>query len=79
MAATLDEQGQLHIPAAIRDRLGLQAVAPLTLPVAGDKLRIANRIGAIRRMQQRFAPLRNPLHAIVDEFLRKRRRTAEQE
>jgi AbrB family looped-hinge helix DNA binding protein len=69
----LGKEGRILIPAAIRNQLGMQAGEPLTLSVVDGEVRIARRVEAVRRMQQRLAHLRDPDRPVVDELLRERR------
>lgn len=74
---TLSREGWILIPVAVRNELNLSPGEPLMLTVVDDELRITSRISAIRQMQQRLVPLRDPERPVVDELLQERRTESE--
>lgn len=75
----LSKEGRILIPAAIRNQLGLKPGEALTLSVVDGEVRVTSRTSAIRQMQKRLAPLRDPQHPVVDELLRERREASASE
>ena len=78
-SATISKEGRVIIPAAVRRALGFQASDALTLVVKDGELRLLRRQDALRNMQQRLRPLRDPAKPAVDELLAERRAEAARE
>jgi AbrB family looped-hinge helix DNA binding protein len=77
--ANLSKEGRVLIPAPIRQELGLRPGEPLSVSVVDGEVRIVSRLAALRRMQERLAPLRDPLSSAADELLHERREAAARE
>lgn len=77
--ASLSKEGRVLIPASIRQQLGLRVGEPLTLFVVDGELRISSRLTALRKMQERLAPLWAPDVSVVDELIAERRAEAARE
>ena len=78
-SATISKEGRVIIPAAVRRALGFKAGDALTLVVKDGELSLLRRQDALRNMQQRLRPLRDPASPAVDELLDERRAEAARE
>lgn len=74
--AKLGKEGRVLIPVVVRRELGLEENEPLAIYVQDGEVRIASRVQAIRRMQQRMARYKKPGKSVVDELLQERRAEA---
>ena len=78
-SATISKEGRVIIPAAVRRALGFKTGDALTLIATDGELRLLRRQDALRTMQERLSPLRDPAKPVVDELLRERRAEAARE
>lgn len=75
----LSREGRIQIPAAVRRRLGFEPGEALAVSVVKGEIRVTRRLKAIRKIQKRLAPLRDPDNPAVDSLIRERRLEGENE
>ena len=77
----VDKHGRIVIPAELREQLGLQPGAEVSLTVRDDRLTIENVKRAIHRMRGIGLKIKPELAglSIVDEFIADRREEAKRE
>lgn len=74
--ARIGREGRVLIPSNIRQTLGFNADEPVHCYIKDGELRMVNRIAAIKRMQEQFAPYLDPKISLVDELSKERRAEA---
>jgi AbrB family looped-hinge helix DNA binding protein len=79
VAARLDAEGRIVIPAEYRKTLALKEGDDLLVYLEGDSLRLTSRDAAINRIQAEVKRLVPPGVSLVDELIAERRREAERE
>jgi AbrB family looped-hinge helix DNA binding protein len=75
----LGANGRIVLPAAIRERLGLEPGVVLFLDVKDNQLQIESLPARIERLQREFAPFRKPGVLVSEELIAERRLEAWQE
>ncbi len=76
---TLNENGRVVIPAAIRAALGIQAGDELVIRVEQDEIRITTLKSRIERAQKHVRKFAKPGASLVDELIAMRREAARHE
>jgi bifunctional DNA-binding transcriptional regulator/antitoxin component of YhaV-PrlF toxin-antitoxin module len=72
----IGREGRVLIPSSVRQELGFNIDDPVHCYVKDGELHMSNRVAAIRKMQAKFAHLREPGVSWVDELSTQRRAEA---
>jgi bifunctional DNA-binding transcriptional regulator/antitoxin component of YhaV-PrlF toxin-antitoxin module len=75
----LGREGRVLIPSSVRQDLGFRENEPIHCYVQDGELRMSSRLAAIRKMQAKFAHLREPGVSWVDELSKERREASARE
>ncbi len=73
------EGGRIVIPAAVRERLGMEVGADLVLTVEDDRATIMNARAARRRAQERVRRYISPDVSLSEELMAERKKEARRE
>jgi bifunctional DNA-binding transcriptional regulator/antitoxin component of YhaV-PrlF toxin-antitoxin module len=75
----IGREGRVLIPSNVRQELGFNIDEPVHCYVKDGELHMSSRVAAIRKMQAKFAHLREPGVSWVDELSTARREEAARE
>lgn len=75
----IGREGRVLIPSNVRQELGFNVDEPVHCYVQDGELRMSSRVAAIRKMQAKFAHLREPGVSWVDALSKERREEAARE
>ena len=77
--ATINGNGRILIPAAIRQQMGVKPGDQLVLTLEDGVLRVQTHRSIIRRIQNEFKKYKKPGVSMTDEFIAERREAAREE